>query len=98
MTRRCQSRSGFGKCGREAKHQPPHAVPLGDGVWFGYERGGMSLGYGHFHDGAFVDCGRTGWQCKDAPVPAAPVAGMQPGIACGPDEINEAITEDGDER
>jgi hypothetical protein len=52
MTARlCRSRSRFGRCGRDVHHADPHAVPVGDDVWFAYlGRGRLAvpLGYGQF--------------------------------------------------
>jgi hypothetical protein len=49
----CRSRSRFGCCGRPQQHDGPHAVPIGDGMSYGYRRGGGALGYGHFHGDEF---------------------------------------------
>lgn len=52
-TRTCRSQSRFGHCGLPGGHDGFHAVPIGDGVWFGYEpdRWGESVGYGKFVEG-----------------------------------------------
>lgn len=50
---RCRSKSPFGACGLTIRHGGPrHAVPIGDGLWFGYRGGGrlaVAVGYGKFH-------------------------------------------------
>lgn len=57
-TRSCRSQSQYGRCRRPSKHVGPHGVPIGGGVWFGYERGGQPHGYGHFDGNDFCLCGR----------------------------------------
>lgn len=57
MSTTCRSRSQYGRCGRTGKHAGPHAVPIGDGVWYGYRRARRAttpLGYGRLHGDAFV--------------------------------------------
>ena len=47
----CRSRSRYGQCGL-SEHPGDHAVPIGDGVWFGYTRGnGKPIGYCLARDG-----------------------------------------------
>lgn len=63
--RLCRSRSRYGLCGRTGKHHGPYAVPIGDGVWYGYDRAGRHvspLGYGHLHGDTF-----TPTYCCDRP-------------------------------
>jgi hypothetical protein len=46
----CRSRSRFGHCGRLAGHAGPHAVPIGDGLSFGYAiRQGKATAFGYGH-------------------------------------------------
>lgn len=49
----CRSHTRYGRCGLTHQHDGFHAVPIGDGVWYGYERGGKPLGYGHLTGGTF---------------------------------------------
>ncbi|MFI7073524.1 hypothetical protein [Micromonospora sediminicola] len=64
----CRSQSRYGKCGRTHNHNTPHAVPIGDGIWYGYERGGKPIGYGYFTGDTFIPAepvGATGSQAAD---------------------------------
>jgi len=52
--RTCQSRSKYGSCGLRARHDPPHAVPVGAGLWFLYRAYGKAVGYRARLDGQWV--------------------------------------------
>ncbi len=51
---KCRSRSKYGRCGRLNKHNGPHAVPIGDSVWYGYVNGRTPLGYGQLDGDTFM--------------------------------------------
>jgi hypothetical protein len=50
----CRSRTRYGRCGRPTQHGGPHAMPVGDGVWYGYADGRTPLGYGRFDGDTFT--------------------------------------------